>query len=58
MSKKLKPVAFYKRFNSITEIDNVEIPAVQRLLIKSHVDELKEYYQQLRNDYDKYLKYN
>ena len=43
MSKKLKPVAFYKRFNSITEIDNVEIPAVQRLLIKSHVDELKEH---------------
>jgi len=37
----IKPISVYKKFNSILEIDTIEIPAIQRTLNRPHVDELK-----------------
>lgn len=37
----IKPIATYKKFNSILEIDSISIPDIQRDLNKEHVNDLK-----------------
>lgn len=37
----IKPSAIYKKFNSILEIETISIPAIQRTLIRPHIEDLK-----------------
>ena len=41
MSQLIRPIATYKKFNSILEIDTICIPDIQRTLIRPHIDDLK-----------------
>jgi len=41
MSQLIRPIATYKKFNSILEIDTICIPAIQRTLIRPHINDLK-----------------